>query len=60
MSSVGEELFEVAQDMKTKNPRLVDRLARLVFGVPPLFAVKDYWNWTHDFDCEEIYQVEEI
>ena len=43
--------------MKTKNPRLVDRLARLVFGVPPLFAVQDYW--TQDFNCEEIYQVEE-
>ena len=34
-------------------------MARLVFGVPPLFAVKDYWNWTQDFGCEEIYQVEE-
>ena len=59
VSSVGEDLFEVAQKLKPKNPTLVDSLARLVFGVPPLFAVKDYWNWTQDFDCEEIYQVEE-
>jgi len=59
VSSVGEDLFEAAQELKPRNPKLVDRLARQVFRVPPLFAVKDPECWADNFDREEIYQVEE-